>query len=109
MEGVGALGAHARRAPCRHHVCALRCLSSPDPCGAQVKAFYHSANPAERSAAEEVLKQLPQGASLHGVPCATVLDAGLRAAALKRCGYGLNSVVIQLAPVGAELGKLGYG
>ena len=60
MEGVGALGAHARRAPCRHHVCALRCLSSPDPCGAQVNAFYHSANPAERSAAEEVLKQLSE-------------------------------------------------
>ena len=59
--------------------------------------------------AEEVLKQLPQGASLHGVPCGVVLDAGLRAAALKRCGYGLHCVVAQLGATGAELGKLGYG
>ena len=59
--------------------------------------------------AEEVLKQLPQGAALHGVPCSVVLDAGLRAAALKRCGYGLDGVVRQLAASGTELGKLGYG
>jgi hypothetical protein len=58
--------------------------------------------------AEEVLRQLPQGASLHGVPCGVVLDAGLRAASLKRCGYGLNCVVVQLGATGAELGKLGY-
>lgn len=59
--------------------------------------------------AEEVLKQLPHGASLHGVPCGVVLDAGLRVAALKRCGYGLHSVVSQLQANGVELGKLGYG
>ena len=53
--------------------------------------------------AEEVLKELPRGASLHGVPCVTVLDAGLRAAALKRCGYGLNAVTTQLAPTGASI------
>ena len=58
--------------------------------------------------AEAVLKQLPEGASLHGVPCNVVLDAGLRAAALMRCGYGLGSVAQQLAPAGNELAKLGY-
>ncbi|MGZ0213725.1 MAG: hypothetical protein ACKVI4_14730 [Actinomycetales bacterium] len=58
--------------------------------------------------AEEVLKQLPHGAALQGVPCVTVLDAGLRASALMRCGYGLNTVVSQLRPTGPELGKLGY-
>ena len=59
--------------------------------------------------AEEVLRQLPHGTSLHGVSCAVALDSGLRAAALKRCGYGLNAVVTQLAPTGGELAKLGYG
>ena len=58
--------------------------------------------------AEEVLKQLSQGAALYGVPCVVVLDAGLRAPALMRCGYGLSSVVTQLRPTGSELGKLGY-
>ena len=59
--------------------------------------------------AEEVLRQLPQGASLHGVPCGIVLDAGLRAPALKRCGYGLHAVITQISASGPELGKLGYG
>lgn len=58
--------------------------------------------------AEEVLKQLPHGAALHGVPCVTVLDAGLRAASLMRCGYGLSSVVVQLGATGVDLSKLGY-
>lgn len=59
--------------------------------------------------AECVLRQLPHGAALHGVPCAVVLDTGLRSAALMRCGYGLNGVATQLRPTGVELGKLGYG
>ena len=58
--------------------------------------------------AEEVLKQMPKGASLHGVPCRTVLDTGLRAAALMRCGYGMSSVVQQLHCSGSDLAKLGY-
>lgn len=58
--------------------------------------------------AEEVLKQLQHGAALHGVPCVTVLDAGLRANSLMRCGYGLNAVVSQLNATGQDLSKLGY-
>ena len=58
--------------------------------------------------AEEVLKQLPRGISLQGVPCVVVLDAGLRAQALMRCGYTLTVVATQLAPTGSELAKLGY-
>lgn len=58
--------------------------------------------------AEAVLSQLPRGASLHGVPCRVALDAGLRATALMRCGYGLNLVVTQMSPRGPELHKLGY-
>jgi len=55
-----------------------------------------------------VLEQLPQGVSLHGVSCRTVLDSGLRANSLVRCGYGLMAVVTQLSPMGSELQKLGY-
>ena len=55
-----------------------------------------------------VLQQLPQGNSLHGIPGNVVLDAGLRADTLKRCGYGMAGVIEQLAPTGTELGKLGY-
>jgi hypothetical protein len=55
-----------------------------------------------------VLQQMPQGASLHGVPASVVLDAGLRADTLKRCGYGMAGAIEQLAPTGGELGKLGY-
>ena len=55
-----------------------------------------------------VLEQLPQGVSLHGVSCGAVLDSGLRANSLVRCGYGLTAVVTQLAPTGSELQKLGY-
>jgi hypothetical protein len=55
-----------------------------------------------------VLQQLPQGNALHGISCAVVLDAGLRADTLKRVGYGMAGVIEQLAPTGVELGKLGY-
>lgn len=55
-----------------------------------------------------VLQQLPQGNALHEVSCGTVLDAGLRADTLKRCGYGMAAVIQQLAPTGVELSKLGY-
>lgn len=55
-----------------------------------------------------VLQQLPRGASLHDVPCEVVLDAGLRAETLKVCGYGLATVVEQLAPTGNQLVKLGF-
>lgn len=58
--------------------------------------------------AAAVLEQLPAGISLQGVPCATVLDAGLRAEALMRAGYGLATVCSQLSPTGAQLAKLGY-
>ena len=58
--------------------------------------------------AEEVLKQLPHGAALYGVPCITVLDTGLRAASLMRCGYGLSAAVSQLGATGVDLAKLGY-
>ena len=59
--------------------------------------------------AAEVLGQLTPSAALYGVPCRTVLDAGLRAEALKRLGYSLESVVAQLGESGADLLKLGYG
>lgn len=55
-----------------------------------------------------VLQQLPQGVSLHNVPCGAVLDSGLRANSLLKCGYGLTAVVAQLAPTGNDLQKLGY-
>lgn len=55
-----------------------------------------------------VLQQLPQGAALDKIPCSIVLDAGLRADTLNRCGYGMGAVIAQLAPTGAELAKLGY-
>ena len=55
-----------------------------------------------------VLQQLPQGNALHNIACSVVLDAGLRADTLKRVGYGMAGVIEQLAPTGAELGKLGY-
>ena len=55
-----------------------------------------------------VLQQLPHGAALHGVSCETVLDAGLRADTLMRCGYGLPTVCAQLSPSGTQLAKLGY-
>jgi len=58
--------------------------------------------------ARAVLEQLPHGASLHNVPCATVLDAGLRAEALRHVGYGLTGVCAQLHPTGPQLLKLGY-
>ena len=59
--------------------------------------------------AAEVLGQLTPSAALYGVPCRTVLDAGLRAEALKRLGYSLESVVAQLGASGANLLKLGHG
>mgnify|MGYP006077670313 CR=1 FL=1 len=55
-----------------------------------------------------VLQQLPQGNALHGISCTVILDAGLRADTLKRCGYGMAAVIQQLAPTGSELSKLGY-
>tara|TARA_Y100000389_G_scaffold201199_2_gene243280 strand:+ start:128 stop:640 length:513 start_codon:yes stop_codon:yes gene_type:complete len=55
-----------------------------------------------------VLQQLPQGNALHNIPCAVILDAGLRADTLKRCGYGLKNVLDQVHPAGVELSKLGY-
>ena len=55
-----------------------------------------------------VLQQLPQGNSLHDIPCGVVLDAGLRADTLRNVGYGMAAVIQQIAPTGAELAKLGY-
>ena len=59
--------------------------------------------------AAEVLAQLPPGAALHGVPCRTVLDAGLRADALAQLGYGVQHVREQLRATGPDLVRLGYG
>lgn len=55
-----------------------------------------------------VLQQMPQGNSLHGIQASVLLDAGLRADTLRRCGYGMAGVIEQTAPTGSELGKLGY-
>ena len=55
-----------------------------------------------------VLQQLPQGASLRGVPCSVLLDAGLRANTLAKTGYGLAGICDQVAPTGTELARLGY-
>jgi hypothetical protein len=58
--------------------------------------------------AKAVLQQLPQGNSLHNIPCNIILDAGLRHDSLRQCGYGMAGVIHQIAPTGAELAKLGY-
>ena len=58
--------------------------------------------------AAAVLEQLTPGLSLHGVRAVTLLDAGIRAASLKQCGYGFAALVAQVAPSGTELGKFGY-
>ena len=58
--------------------------------------------------AKAVLQQLPQGNALHEIPCSVILDAGLRHDSLRVCGYGMAGVIQQVAPTGAELGKLGY-
>lgn len=55
-----------------------------------------------------VLKQLPPGAGLHGVPASVLLDSGLRVGSLKQCGYTVNALVEQTLASGAELAKLGY-
>ena len=55
-----------------------------------------------------VLKQLPPGAGLHGVPASVVLDSGLRVGSLKQCGYTLNAVLDQTRATPAEVAKLGY-
>lgn len=55
-----------------------------------------------------VLQQLPQGASLRNVPCNVVLDSGLRASTLAKCGYGLAGVCDQISPTGSEMARLGY-
>ena len=55
-----------------------------------------------------VLKQLPVGISLIGVPAVVLLDAGLRVDTLRSAGYGLASIVSQIGPTGGELSKLGF-
>lgn len=58
--------------------------------------------------AQAVLQQLPLGTSLQGVSAVTVLDTGLRKAALVELGYSLTSIVKQTNANAAELAKLGY-
>jgi hypothetical protein len=59
--------------------------------------------------AASVLQQLPHGLSLEGVSVKTLLDTGLRKAALSELGYSLSVIVKQTGAGGADLGKLGYG
>lgn len=58
--------------------------------------------------AAAVLEQLPNGVSLEGVAPLTLLDAGLRATALKACGYGLVTIVAQTGASAHDLSKLGF-
>ena len=55
-----------------------------------------------------VLKQLPEGISLEGVPVETLLDAGLRQQSLRSCGYTLNHLVAQCGAKSKDLFKLGF-
>ena len=55
-----------------------------------------------------VLKQLPLGAGLSGVPASVLLDSGLRVGSLKQCGYTLQAVLDQTHATPAEVAKLGY-
>lgn len=55
-----------------------------------------------------VLKQLPAGDGLHGVPASVLLDSGLRVNSLKQCGYTLQAVINQTGASATELAKLGY-
>ena len=59
--------------------------------------------------AHAVLQQLPHGLSLKGVSPTILLDAGLRAQSLLKCGYGLERIVNQTGAGANELAKLGYG
>lgn len=58
--------------------------------------------------AHSVLQQLPHGGSLRGVSVRTLLDSGLRATALKSCGYGFKHVMEQTGADARELAKLGF-
>ena len=58
--------------------------------------------------AKAVLQQLAAGTALRAVSARVLLDAGIRSDALKQCGYGITTVVDQLAPTSAELVKLGF-
>ena len=55
-----------------------------------------------------VLKQLPRGCSLKGVPANTLLDAGLRRQALMTLGYSVSQVVSQCSANSTQLAKLGF-
>lgn len=54
-----------------------------------------------------VLQQLPSGA-LSGVPCKTILDAGLRKQTLMDNGYSLAAIVKHTRANANELSKLGF-
>jgi hypothetical protein len=58
--------------------------------------------------AQAVLQQLPLGTSLEGVSASTILDTGLRKAALMELGYSLTSIAQQTKANATELAKLGY-
>lgn len=55
-----------------------------------------------------VLKQLPRGCSLAGVPANTLLDAGLRQQTLLALGYSISQLVAQCRASSAQLAKLGF-
>lgn len=55
-----------------------------------------------------VLKQLPRGCSLKGVPANTLLDSGLRHQALVNLGYSVSQVVSQCNASAQQLAKLGF-
>jgi len=62
-------------------------------------------SPAEAAA---VLKQLPSGSSLSGVPAVVLLDAGLRSHALVDNGYAISQIVKQCNASSKDLTKLGF-
>lgn len=58
--------------------------------------------------AAAVLEQLPYGASLSGVAASVVVESGLRAAALRRLGYGMMQLKSQVQPSDRQMRQLGY-
>ena len=55
-----------------------------------------------------VLKQLPAGAALHGVPASLLLDCGLRLPTLSKLGYSLDTIIKSTDASTEQLQKLGF-
>ena len=55
-----------------------------------------------------VLKQLPLGSSLNGVPASLLLDAGLRLHTLAKVGYTIDNIIKNTNASPVELQKLGF-